>query len=54
MIYGCNVSPESDQNEQFAGAAVLYYKENGTYVDGNGKEVSMPPVSYPEFQDVFQ
>lgn len=54
VIYGCNVSPESDQNEQFAGAAVLYYKENGTYVDGNGKEVSMPPVSYPEFQDVFQ
>ena len=54
VIYDCNVSPESDQNKQFAGAVVLYNKEDGIYVDGSGKEVGMPPAAYPDFQDVFQ
>ena len=54
VIYDCNVSPQSDPDKQFAGAVVLYYKKDGKYVDGNGKEAGMPPEDYPEFQDVFQ
>lgn len=54
VIYGCDVSSESDPNRQFSGAAVMYYKKDGDFVDSTGKAAGMPPRDYPQFKDVFQ
>jgi dienelactone hydrolase len=54
VVYDCGVSLKSNPDQQFIGAAVLYYEKGGKYYDVNGKEASLPPADDPAFSEVFQ
>lgn len=54
VVYDCDVSLESDLNQQFIGAAVLYYKQGSQYFDNAGNAAGMPPVNDPAFSSVFR
>lgn len=53
VLYEADVYPLSGSMDQFKGALVRYYKQNGKYVDLNGKAAAMPPEDYPEFGKLF-